>query len=100
MVSAWLERRKVSRVVLALVAKDSLQTIERWQFDIQPVIESFTPGRPRVEPEPLTPAELARSDCDMQGEALQILRQIFSSVTFMPEIKPNQCMCFMLSLPL
>ncbi|KAG0148785.1 hypothetical protein CROQUDRAFT_654354 [Cronartium quercuum f. sp. fusiforme G11] len=99
----WLEKRKVSRVVLAIVAKDSQQTVERWQFDLQIVNESgSTIIATQVEPElpqhePLTPAELARSDRDMQAEALQILRQIFSSVTFMPELRPDECSFTILS---
>ncbi|MBW0529349.1 hypothetical protein O181_069064 [Austropuccinia psidii MF-1] len=92
----WLEERKVTRVVLALVASETRETVERWQFDIHTVDKSSQP-----DPQPLvrSPANgsyksepLARSDHDMQAEALQIFRQIFSSVTFMPALKPDECL--------
>jgi hypothetical protein len=33
-VSAWLLQRRVSRLVLALISKETRETLERWQFDI------------------------------------------------------------------
>ena len=32
--SQWLLNNQVSKLVLAIVSKDSRQTLERWQFDI------------------------------------------------------------------
>lgn len=32
--TAWLNKRQVSRLVLAIIEKDSRETVERWQFDI------------------------------------------------------------------
>jgi mitotic spindle assembly checkpoint protein MAD2 len=32
--TAWLMQRRVSRLVLALISKETRETLERWQFDI------------------------------------------------------------------
>lgn len=92
----WLENGKVSRVVLALVSKDSQQTVERWQFEIR-ASEDNVSSESEPQPGPPTQTEITRSDHDMQAEALQIFRQIFSSVTFLPELQPNECSFTILS---
>lgn len=33
--SEWLLGNQVSKLVLAIVSKESRETLERWQFDIQ-----------------------------------------------------------------
>lgn len=32
--TAWLNNRQVSRLVLAIISKESRETLERWQFDV------------------------------------------------------------------
>ncbi|KAH9466282.1 hypothetical protein MJO28_001099 [Puccinia striiformis f. sp. tritici] len=100
----WLETKSVTRVVLALVNKETRETVERWQFDIHTTAEQAT--QEAVVPPPAESSSgadqaqlepVARSDHDMQAEALQIFRQIFSSVTFMPELEPDQCLFTILS---
>lgn len=86
---------------MALVSRETQETVERWQFEIQTIdpssssrLKASQPNSSqssKPKPQNLTPTELARSDHDMQAEALQILRQIFSSVTFMPQLQPGQC---------
>jgi mitotic spindle assembly checkpoint protein MAD2 len=90
----------VTRIVLALVSKETRETVERWQFDIhttaeQPPQEAAPQAAVPSAADQQVPFEpVARSDHDMQAEALQIFRQIFSSVTFMPALEPDQCMSF------
>lgn len=90
----------MTRIVLALVSKETRETVERWQFDIHTTAEQ--PPQPEVAAPQTAPSAaaaadqaqfqpVARSDHDMQAEALQIFRQIFSSVTFMPALEPDQC---------
>jgi mitotic spindle assembly checkpoint protein MAD2 len=87
----------VTRIVLALVCKETRETVERWQFDIRTTAEQpagQAEAVPQAEPATADPAQyepVARSDHDMQAEALQIFRQIFSSVTFMPALEPDRC---------
>jgi len=100
----WLETKSVTRIVLALVSKETRETVERWQFDIHTPAEQ--PPQPEAAAPQTTPSAaadqaqfqpVARSDHDMQAEALQIFRQIFSSVTFMPALEPDQCLFTILS---
>ncbi|EFP77287.2 hypothetical protein PGT21_006883 [Puccinia graminis f. sp. tritici] len=98
----WLETKSVTRIVLALVCKETRETVERWQFDIRTTAEqpAGQEAVPQAEPTAAdqTPFEpVPRSDHDMQAEALQIFRQIFSSVTFMPALEPDRCLFTILS---
>ncbi|PLW06065.1 hypothetical protein PCANC_24986 [Puccinia coronata f. sp. avenae] len=99
----WLEAKSVTRIVLALVSKETRETVERWQFDIhttaeQPPQEAAPQAAAPSAADQQVPFEpVARSDHDMQAEALQIFRQIFSSVTFMPALEPDQCLFTILS---
>ncbi|KAG5440024.1 hypothetical protein PCK2_000632 [Pneumocystis canis] len=31
----WIEQGKVSKLVIAIISKDTLEVLERWQFDVQ-----------------------------------------------------------------
>ncbi|WAQ81595.1 hypothetical protein PtA15_1A937 [Puccinia triticina] len=97
----WLETKSVTRIVLALVSKETRETVERWQFDVRTTAEQAAhEAAPQAAPAAADQAQfepVARSDHDMQAEALQIFRQIFSSVTFMPALEPDQCLFTILS---
>lgn len=111
----------MNRVVLALVSKETRETVERWQFDIHTLLpDPISPSLSNPNPIPPPPTytrssqidpslnpstvddqpnlePVPRSDHDMQAEALQIFRQIFSSVSFMPSLEPDQCLFTILS---
>lgn len=31
----WIEEGKISKLVIAIVSKDTLEVLERWQFDVE-----------------------------------------------------------------
>lgn len=46
----WLEQGKVRRLVVAIVEKESQETVERWQFDIEVMNEGVDPAAAYVPP--------------------------------------------------
>ncbi|CAH7671173.1 DNA-binding protein [Phakopsora pachyrhizi] len=103
----WLEDGRVSRIVLVIISKETRETVERWQFEIRPSSSSSSSSSSDEsssdlntklkESDRIRTKVLVRSDREMQAEVLQILRQIFSSVTFMPILQPDQYLFKILS---
>ncbi|KAI0734473.1 mitotic spindle checkpoint protein MAD2 [Fomitopsis betulina] len=75
-VNKWLLTGSVTQIVLAIISKDSRTTLERWVFDIN-LVEQPTDTS---EPAPVKPEK------EIQAEIRNILKQIVSSVTFLPVI--------------
>ncbi|KZT72805.1 spindle assembly checkpoint protein [Daedalea quercina L-15889] len=75
-VNKWLLTGSVTQLVLAIISKDSRTTLERWVFDIN-LVEQPTDT---TEPAPVKP------EADIQAEIRNILKQIVSTVTFLPVI--------------
>ncbi|KAF8132824.1 spindle assembly checkpoint protein [Boletus edulis] len=75
-VNKWLLTGSVTQLVLAIISKDTRLPLERWVFDInlvEPPAESAEPPPPKPESE-------------IQAEIRYILKQIVSTVTFLPII--------------
>ncbi|KAG0165740.1 Mitotic spindle checkpoint component mad2, partial [Apophysomyces sp. BC1021] len=83
-VKTWVSTRKLSKLVLLLVETDTLETVERWQFDVHSDAPRSTKEEQGTE---------ANGDQQMVDEneiALQIravMRQITGSVTFLPTLE-------------
>ncbi|KAH8120270.1 spindle assembly checkpoint protein [Phellopilus nigrolimitatus] len=75
-VQKWLLTGGVTQLVLAIIAKDSRTTLERWVFDVL-LQNQPTPA------ETATPAS-AKPESQIQAEIRDILKQIVSTVTFLP----------------
>ncbi|KLO13976.1 spindle assembly checkpoint protein [Schizopora paradoxa] len=73
-VQKWLLTGGVTQLVLAIIAKDSRSTLERWVFDIH--LQTSTE-------ETETPAP-SKPESQIQAEIRDILKQIVSTVTFLP----------------
>jgi len=77
-INKWLLSGSITQLVLAIISKDTRTPLERWVFDIN-----------LVEP----PAEASdqqatssKPEAEIQAEIRSILKQIVSSVTFLPII--------------
>lgn len=89
--NAWLLAGTVSRLVLAIISKESREVVERWQFDI--ALESASTsshGNPEeakenAAPEPSIKKE--KTEKEIHQEIQAIVRQITASVTFLPMIE-------------
>ncbi|KIP11400.1 hypothetical protein PHLGIDRAFT_17972 [Phlebiopsis gigantea 11061_1 CR5-6] len=75
-VNKWLLTGSITQLVLAIISKDSRVTMERWVFDINLV------GQPAGSSEPAP----AKPESEIQAEIRNILKQIVSTVTFLPVI--------------
>ncbi|KAJ1883134.1 Mitotic spindle checkpoint component mad2 [Coemansia sp. RSA 1722] len=78
-VEEWLSMGKINKLVLAVNSRESRETIERWQFDIQLVGEDSG----SVAEKQKTP----KSEKALQMEIQAIFRQIAASVSFLPIIE-------------
>ncbi|GBE78028.1 Mitotic spindle checkpoint component mad2 [Sparassis crispa] len=75
-VNRWLLTGSVTQLVLAIISKDSRTSLERWVFDINLVEQPAGSN----EPSP------AKPEAEIQAEIRNILKQIVSTVTFLPVI--------------
>jgi len=72
-VEKWISTASVTQLVLAIIAKESRQTLERWVFDIT-----------LVEPPASNETAAPKPEAEIQEEIRHILKQIVSTVTFLP----------------
>jgi len=75
-VNKWLLTGVVTQLVVAIISKDTRTPLERWVFDIHLV------EQPSAETETLP----AKPEAEIQAEIRSILKQIVSTVTFLPII--------------
>ncbi|KAG7817124.1 hypothetical protein KL928_003859 [Ogataea angusta] len=73
----WVYGGLISRLVVAIVSKETGETVEKWQFnlEIQKPDTEETEGKPNEQ---------------IQREIQAIIRQITASVTFLPELE-DEC---------
>ncbi|EPS71952.1 hypothetical protein M569_02810, partial [Genlisea aurea] len=71
--SEWLEAGKLQRVVLVIMNKESGEVLERWNFGIETDNEVVEKGVSRE-----------KSDKEIMREIQAIMRQIASSITYLP----------------
>jgi len=70
--NGWLEQGSVKKLVLVVSGLETEEVLERWVFDVQ-TEGTVTEGEVRSKPE-----------TEIQKEIAAILRQIISSVSFLP----------------
>ncbi|KAL6193180.1 hypothetical protein ACLB2K_034264 [Fragaria x ananassa] len=71
--SEWLESGKLQRVVLVIMSKATGEVLERWNFSIETDSEVVEKGVSRE-----------KSDKEIMREIQAIMRQIASSITYLP----------------
>ena len=81
-VTEWLLAGLVQRLVVVVNGLDSLETLERWQFNVS--VDNATKGGENQTPN--TPSEPAatKSIKEIHNDIQAIIRQITASVTFLP----------------
>jgi len=75
-VEKWLLTGSVTQLVLAIIAKDSRTTLERWVFDITLVEQQSADEGSELQ--------ATKPEAEIQAEIRAILKQIVSMVTFLP----------------
>ncbi|KAJ2805214.1 Mitotic spindle checkpoint component mad2 [Coemansia helicoidea] len=74
-VEEWLAAGKINKLVLAVNARESRETLERWQFDVTLVEDDAKSGDKPSAP---------KSEKALRMEIQAIFRQIAASVSFLP----------------
>ncbi|CCH40863.1 Mitotic spindle assembly checkpoint protein MAD2A [Wickerhamomyces ciferrii] len=77
----WVSHDKISKLIVAIISKDSGDVVERWQFDL----EISTPKE--SEDKGTSTIPLQKTKEDIQKEIQAIIRQITASVTFLPTLE-------------
>ncbi|KAI8898312.1 spindle assembly checkpoint protein Mad2p, partial [Globomyces pollinis-pini] len=77
-VKVWIESKSISRLVMAIIDVITLETIERWQFDIH---LSAADNKENANKD--------KSESDIHKEIAAIIRQITASVGFLPILRDN-----------
>ncbi|SPO29385.1 probable MAD2 - spindle-assembly checkpoint protein [Ustilago trichophora] len=85
----WLERGDVTRLVVVIVEKDSGETRERWQFDVEvlnPGLSEDSINSKATEGGEKTSA-VKKTDAQVRAEIAAIIKQITASCTFLPVLE-------------
>jgi len=88
----WMVGGKISKLVVVITSRDTGESLERWQFDVQIFNKSLKSksSKKSTEKENTTPeeAELApeKTEKEIQEEIQSIFRQVTASVTFLPQL--------------
>ncbi|PWN49470.1 putative MAD2-spindle-assembly checkpoint protein [Violaceomyces palustris] len=87
----WLEQGKVNRLVVAIVDKESQETRERWQFDVEvvnrPLEEGEGEGRIEDKTTKSEKPKVTKTDAQVKAEIAAIIKQITASCTFLPVLE-------------
>ncbi len=93
----WLLTGSITQLVLAIISKDSRTPLERWVFDINLVESPADSSEPYVEALGMHTVDsyavtiyssraAPKPESEIQAEIRNILKQIVSTVTFLPVI--------------
>jgi mitotic spindle assembly checkpoint protein MAD2 len=80
-VTEWLLAGNIQRLVVVVSGAESLETLERWQFNV--TIESLKDSE-NQDPNKHTLPSQGKSVKEIHNEIQAIIRQITASVTFLP----------------
>ncbi|KAL1923488.1 uncharacterized protein VTP21DRAFT_8468 [Calcarisporiella thermophila] len=78
----WLTAQKISKLVLAVMSKETRQVLERWQFDIHVVDQENKENAANADG-----VVIEKSEKEIHAEIQAIIRQITASVTFLPMLE-------------
>lgn len=81
-VSEWLVAGHVQRLVVVVQGVDTMQTLERWQFNVSVEDSSCASGSENHIPNKTATAN--KTVKEIHNEIQAIIRQITASVTFLP----------------
>ncbi|KAJ2784828.1 Mitotic spindle checkpoint component mad2 [Coemansia javaensis] len=85
-VEEWLAAGKINKLVLAVNSRETRETLERWQFDVQLVDEAAGTDGPAAAAAAASERP-PKSEKTLRMEIQAIFRQIAASVSFLPIIE-------------
>lgn len=115
--SKWMQKSKISKLVVVITSKETGEHVERWQFDVHllqlwlqavanisqvNIFNQDTSKRSKsgagdkensnpdsTTTQPASPAPSEKSEPEIQQEIQSLFRQITASVTFLPMLDGN-----------
>ncbi|KAL9100218.1 MAG: hypothetical protein Q9163_004383 [Psora crenata] len=97
----WMNGSKISKLVVVITSKETGETVERWQFDVQifkaskkhaSKVTNKLHNKENAAPADTTePPPAEKSEKEIQLEIQSIFRQITASVTFLPQLDAGDC---------
>jgi mitotic spindle assembly checkpoint protein MAD2 len=83
-VLVWLQTGNIQRLVVVVKGVDTLETLERWQFNVSIDESSLCGGSENATPNQVVKQSTSKSVKEIHNEIQAIIRQITASVTFLP----------------
>lgn len=83
-VLVWLQTGDIQRLVVVVKGVDTLETLERWQFNVSIDESSLGAGSENAAPNQVVKQSTNKSMKEIHNEIQAIIRQITASVTFLP----------------
>ncbi|EME46196.1 hypothetical protein DOTSEDRAFT_51741 [Dothistroma septosporum NZE10] len=96
--SKWMQKSKISKLVIVVTNKETGEHVERWQFDVNMFLgeskkKRATSSGNKENSEPAADeapaAAVEKSESDVQAEIQALFRQITASVSFLPMLDGN-----------
>jgi len=92
--SKWMQKSKISKLVIIVTSKETGEHVERWQFDVN-VFNDASKAKSKASagdkensaPDAAPAAE--KTEMEIQQEIQSLFRQITASVTFLPMLDGN-----------
>ena len=94
--SRWMQKSKISKLVIVITSKETGEHVERWQFDVNVFQDPSKSKRSTTstDKENSAPAEAptdsSKSEEEVQKEIQALFRQITASASFLP-LLDGQC---------
>lgn len=83
-VVVWLQTGHIQRLVVVVKGVDTLETLERWQFNVTIDESPLAAGLENATPNQLAKVPSSKTIKEIHNEIQAIIRQITASVTFLP----------------
>lgn len=96
--SKWMQKSKISKLVIVVTSKETGEHVERWQFDVNIFQDESKKKRATASgdkensvpvAEEGQPVEKEKSEGEVQAEIQALFRQITASVSFLPMLDGN-----------
>lgn len=97
--SKWVQKSKISKLVIVVTSKETGEHVERWQFDVNIFNDDSKKKKTRSsagDKENSAPAvagsetaQPEKSEAEIQSEIQALFRQITASVSFLPMLDGN-----------
>lgn len=94
--SKWMQKSKISKLVIVVTSKETGEHVERWQFDVnifnddsKKKSRSSAGDKENSAPTAEASSSPEKTEAEIQSEIQALFRQITASVSFLPMLDGN-----------